>query len=212
MRGMVLTVAQFAPMIGISKVRMYHYVQKGHVVMEAGKINTDHPTNAAWVASRDAIPADSPFYKPPTPPPALGGTYTNRGRPRTVNSDTELFDPDAIDQLCATGNFAAVAKADIEKLYKYEAMQKIRAEREYKRGDLIDRKLVQTVFGRLYQLESNEVKTLGARVSAEICGLCGVEDAEAVLQVEKRIDDEVVKILGNVKRLFDDFLRGIGQA
>jgi hypothetical protein len=100
--------------------------------------------------------------------------------------------------------------ADVQKVARLESALKTRVEREAKRGQLIERKLVQTVFGRLYQIDSNQLKTLGAKLAPDIAGEMGIEDTGSLLRIEQKIDEEVSKMLAHIKRLIDDFLVGIG--
>jgi hypothetical protein len=100
--------------------------------------------------------------------------------------------------------------ADVGKVARLESALKTRVEREHKRGLLIERSTVQTVFGRLHTIDVNELRTLGAKLAPDVAGLLGVDDPEKLLQVEKRIDDEVLKSLAHIKRVLNDFLKRAG--
>jgi len=197
----------------ISKQRVNKFCTQGALYREGSKIRTDHPRNAEWLQGRIGCappPKDSAGRKggrydqvkvtPSVVPPATGDEETGLG-----NLDLEAI-LDAISRL----DLSRLSGADIQKVARLETALKTRVEREAKRGLLIERRLVQTVFGRLYQIDSNEMKTLGAKIAPDLAGEFGVEDPEVLLRVEKRIDDEVLKVLAHIKRLLDDFLLGVG--
>jgi hypothetical protein len=110
----------------------------------------------------------------------------------------------------ATLDVRRFKKIDIDKLKNLEGLLKIRVERQHKRRELIERSLVQSVFGKLYMIDSNELRVLGARLAPDVAGLLGVDDAEKVLAVEQRIDGEVLKILAHIQRVLHEALLAWG--
>lgn len=193
------SVVDFAKIVGISRQAINDLCKRGDLRRVEKKIDTDDPVNAAWIQARLTCPPPphppGRWGTPPPPPPADDVGYAG-------------FDLDGI--LNGTVDLRTVAKVDVEKYHKLEAMLKIRVEREQRRGDLVDRKLVQTVFAKLFTIDSNEWCTLGAKLAAEIAGLFESSDPALVLRVEKLIDTATRKTLAHVKRTLDDFLVKIG--
>jgi len=198
-----LTVKEFATNFikpAISRQAIQSLVQRGYLNRVDGKIDTEDPKNAEWIAARQGQPLH------PCAVNARTVAAIKRGEIPPPSDDTEGFDAEAVLSAAADLDFKKLTKSDIDKLHKLEGLLKIRVEREAKRGELIDRTLVRTVFGKLYQIDSNELRTLGGKLSADIAGIFGVEDVELMLKVEQKIDTEVVRILAHIKRLMDDFL------
>lgn len=230
---MLISAPKFAASLEhpITKQRIYQLIERGDLVMTGKKIDTEHPVNAAWLAARQSAPpppkgggrwpAGSTHNercgpgsnllppgprdpsKPPTPP---------RHQIPVDPSDPLTGGLDAEEVLAhmSTLDIRRFNKVDIDKLKNLEGMLKIRVERQHKRRELIERSLVQTVFGRLYQIDSNELRVLGARLAPDVAGLLGVDDPEKVLAVEQRIDAEVLKVLAHIQRLLHDYLTAWG--
>lgn len=195
----------------LTKQRINDFCKRGDLFREKGKINTAHKRNADWLIAREGNAHQpkppgrwprAPKSDAPAPPPPV---Y----RPST---DTEFnsIDLEVILEAISQQDLSKLNGADVQKIQRMESALKTRVEREHKRGLLIERSLVQTVFGRLYQIDSNQLKTLGAKLAPDLAGEFGIEDAAALLSVEQKIDTEVNKILSHIKHLLDDFLQQIG--
>lgn len=210
-----LSVIQLADWIGITRARVNQYVQRGILYRVNSKIPTDHPGNKEWLLDRDGYeknelqaPGRAPGTSPKKPPAnkyALPGEESAAGNDGldTVDWDTVL---DAIAQM----DLSKLSNAAVQKIQRIESAYKTRVEHQAKRGKLIDRTLVATVLGRMYQIDSDQIKPLGAKLAPAIGGMCGVEDTATLLQIEKHVDEETHRILSHIKRLMDDFLIGVG--
>lgn len=122
----------------------------------------------------------------------------------------DTIDWDVVLEAVSRMDLSQLSNAAVQKIQRIEAAYKTRVEHQTKRGKLIDRTLVATVLGRLYQIDSDQIKPLGAKVAPMVGGLCGVEDVATLLKIEQLVDEETHRILQHVKRLMDDFLIGIG--
>lgn len=206
---MLLTPPKFAALLipPVTKGRVYQWIERGDIIRENGHIDTENPVNKAWLST---YPHD------PQPKPANTRSTLVSGIPmkKQKHPDAEPTLPDIEETHDAEELLAQVASFDLRKLNKatidkirvLEVALKTRVEREQRRGNLIDRSLVQVIFGKLYQIDTNEFRTMGAVLAPEVAGMLGVEDPEKVLKVEQMIDDEVIKILGHVHRLLNDAL------
>jgi hypothetical protein len=91
-----------------------------------------------------------------------------------------------------------------------ESALKVEVERNKARGVLIKRDLVQRVFAKLYTIDSNELKPLGDKLAPEIAAIFESDDPKLILKVNKKIEKEIFRSLGHIKRLMNDFLIKIG--
>lgn len=215
---LVLTVAHVAAWCNTSIMTVNKACLAGHLLRADAKIRTDEPVNMAWLLDRGGQPprdlsspgrprkpeselAPRTVRLPPVMPPATGEEYVND----TLTLDLVL---DALN----THDFSKLPGPAVQKMQRLEAALKTRVDREAKRGGLIDRNLVSVVFAKRYQIDTNQLRPLAAKVAPDLAAELGVEDPETVLKIEKRLDDEISRILTHVKRLMDDFLKGIGTA
>ena len=105
---------------------------------------------------------------------------------------------------------ANIPKAELDKWHKYEQALKVQADREYTRGELIERKTVQQVFSKIYSIDKAEFCTMGAKLSPDIAAIMEVSDPAIVLRITERIDRETYKVLSHIQRLVNDYLVSIG--
>lgn len=207
------SVTEFAASLAhpVSRVRINQLVARGDLIRgKDKKIDTKNPTNAAWIATRNLapIPNTGKAHGEPQAPWQTPIDSVPPGERNSVVLEDGLdgFDADAILSQVANLNFTTLPKIQIDKIHKLEALLKVRVERQHKRRELIERSLVQSVFSRLYTVDVNELRTLGAKLAPAISGILGCDDPEVVLAVEKTIDNEVIKSLSHIKRIVNDFL------
>jgi len=103
-----------------------------------------------------------------------------------------------------------VSKADIDKYGALEKAKETRDKRRLKRRELIERQLVQTIFGKLYSIDKNEFLTIGDKLAPDIATLASVDDPAVILQINERIEEECYKVLAHIKRIMGDFLESVG--
>lgn len=218
-----LSTLQMAPWLSnpVSIQRLNTLCKEGVLVRVDRKIDTSHPSNADWLRNHESTP---PRHKPvgrwgpknTEPEPDTGGIPQIWPAPPPKKKDLpdgvdlDAIDLDAILETAEGLHFNTLTPAATQKLQRLEAAAKARVDRLAKRGQLIDRTLVATVFGRLHQIDSNELRTLGSRLAPTVAGALGVETAEGMLEVERLIEAEVTKSLAHQKRLLSDFLADIG--
>lgn len=209
-----LSVIQAAEWAGISRARVNDYVKRGILHRENSKIPTDHPGNQEWLLDRDGFERNelqAPGRKPGTPSPQRRGYVAPPpADPDTPPDALDTIDWDVVLDAISRMDLSKLSNAAVQKIQRIEAAYKTRVEHQAKRGKLIDRTLVQTVLGRMYQIDSDQIKPLGAKLAPAIGGMCGVEDTATLLLIEKHVDEETHRILSHIKRLMDDFLIGVG--
>lgn len=223
-----MSVKQVAMWLGMTAQHINSYCKRGLLVRDYhSQIKTDHPENLAWFINRvgaDVRPKaggrgrfDNTVESKPKPakvkPAPTPGREWGDKEPRWITNpggDSGEVDLETILDALNNLDLNKLPGAHVQKIQRLESALKTRVERMQKRGQLIDRALVSTVFGRLYQIHSNEFRTLGAKLAPSVGGELGVENPEALLRIEQYIDDEVIGILSHVKRVFDKFLQDVG--
>lgn len=211
-----LVVKDVAEWCGLSAMQINNYCKNGTLVREDGKIRTAHPANQAWLSDRYGVQRSELHLNAgrPAKDPANPKSATPRKRPLESDPDAlealDAIDPEAWLEALESLDLKKLSSADVQKVERIERTMKIRVERELKRGQLIDRATVSSVFARFYQIDTNELRTIGAKVAPDVAAELGVEDPETLLRIEQLIDGEIIKVLQHVKRLKDDFLEGCG--
>ena len=180
-----LSVAKFASLCGISRQRVYELIGIGRLKKTGRTLDPENADNLEYLQEH---------CKPTAPVPAAGG------------KTPQVVDLEGIIDALGGIDISRLGTNEVQKVARLEAAYKTRVDREIKRGDLISRIVVQTVFGKLHTIDVNELRTLGMKLAPAVCGLCGVEDAATVLKVEGVIDAEVFKTLKHIKRVLNDFL------
>lgn len=207
-----LSVQQFAELAGVSRQHINTIVNRGDLVRGSDKkMDLDIRANFQYLLDRGVSLDD---MKPPEKKPH--GKKKPKPKPkkptkRPPPADITGVDAEAVLSQISNLDILKMTSADVAKVARMESAAKTRVEREHKRGLLIERNVVQTVFGKLYQIDTNEFRTMGAKLAAPMAEIFGCDDPEKILEAEKRIDDEVLKIMAHVKRVFNDFLIKAGS-
>lgn len=193
-----LKVKEFAKHIDVTPGKVYTWIRQGYLIQhEASRmIDPNNPTNALWLIERQgyvSMHAEKPV-----------------GNKRGPKEQCESFDAEEMLLQVGDISFDNLTKASVDKLHKMEALLKTRIERQAKRKELIDRSLVRTVFGRLYQIDTNELQPIGAKITPLILSITGVDDPEVALKIEQAIASEVMKTLQHIKRTLNDALNSWG--
>jgi hypothetical protein len=94
--------------------------------------------------------------------------------------------------------------------YKRKQTEKIDLEIKARRGELIERYLVQQFIEGLHIIDNGQWKTLGLKVSADVAAVFGIDDEDKIRAACEVIDKETLAILKQVKRESNKFLKKIG--
>jgi len=106
-------------------------------------------------------------------------------------------------------NTAKLDRATLDRLKAIEQIRAIKQKTDQARLKLIDRALVAQAFAKIYAVDVNEFRTLGANTSPVVGSIAGVDRPDLLLQIEQAVNAEVFKVLGHVKRIINDFLKSI---
>jgi len=203
-----LTVSQFAKSLTppVSRQRINELCNRGDLVRADGFVDTENPKNARWLKFREEAPD-------PTRPSGRWGPRPDHDTASDLTDGEGMTEEEATSALAdmlKKIDIRSIAYHDVQKVQKIEQALKTRIEREHKRGDLIDRVLIKSVFAQLYQVDSQQLRMLGARLAPDVSGILGIDDPTLVLMVEARIEGEVLKALTHIKRIINEFLESIG--
>jgi hypothetical protein len=84
-------------------------------------------------------------------------------------------------------------KANLLKIESDARWKSIKAQKEM--NTLINKKLVQNVFGLMAKNIRNLLFPVGTRTAPNVCALCGVTDSETQLKVQAEIDEEIARAI-----------------
>jgi len=140
---------------------------------------------------------------------------TKKAKNKTPVIVAEKDIPNYLKKMADSGDFTLVqfmglSKSEADKIKIYEGLKQIRVKTQRDKQELISRKMVRVIFGKLYEIDTNQFLTLKNKVVPDIASIMGCVDASKMLEAEKRIDEELYKILKHIKIEIDKFLKKIG--
>jgi len=100
---------------------------------------------------------------------------------------------------------------DIKKLKDLETARKHAQDRKKSRGDLIDRKLVTTILGKIYTIEVNQIKPIADKSPSRIAAIFEDEDPEKILKVSQILSSDISDALNHIKHSVERFLNQINK-
>lgn len=168
---------------------------------------------------REAKPTKKPVTKKPAKKPAKPKP---KKTPAPVAALTptphpgEIDIPDDIMALIESGELTAahalgMSKLDLEKIRIYEQARKYRLETEIKRGELVNKKLIHTVFSRIYEIHLNQMLPMKDKLVPDLAAMFGVKDEKLKLKAAEKLDSEQWRVLNNIKRQINKFLERHGE-
>ena len=95
---------------------------------------------------------------------------------------------------------------------RYILLEKLTAQQLKNRQDrqlLIERSTVRQAFGKLYQVDNTQLKTLPTRLSPEIASITKVDDPAVILKIEEIIEKEVFRTLTHIKTITNGLFKEI---
>ncbi len=191
----IVAKAKFAKLSTVNKSSITRAIAAGSLVIRPdGNLDTDNPVNQDYIRRCN----DKKAQPEPTPKASPKNNTTQNNK--TVSDLDISTDSLAIDVL------KALSKSSIDKLKVIEQINQIRVKTKKDRLELVERKLVEKVFSKLYMVDVNMWRTLGANLSPEIASIAKIDDNEIILKVGEIIEKEVFVILQHVKRTMNDFL------
>lgn len=213
----LLTQSAFAKQIGITRQAISKAIKNEMlpVVIENGKkyINPVDPIVKEYAENIKSVREDKQKSTKPKKPVKVKGNK-KAGKPDPVE-EVEKNIPDYLKKISDSGQLTYaqikdMSKLDMDKIKIYEEIKQKRIKTAKDKNELISRKLVRIVLGKYYQIDTNEILTLKNKVVPDIASIMGCTEPEKMLEAEKRIDEELWKILKHIKKVRDDFIKKIG--
>lgn len=140
---------------------------------------------------RNRVPAEVPK---PTQLAQINSTSSRLGDPTLDRSPDEIV----------------LDRAELERLKIAESVIKMRTETMAKRGELVSRDTVKTVFAKLAAVDTSELHPLGDSVSGDMAAAYGRDDNESRVKAKAIIDKRVFRAMKHRLRIMQDFLKKIG--
>jgi hypothetical protein len=202
-----MTKSSFAKTINISKAAVSQNLSKGKIkTNEEGLIDTDDPVNLAFMKYQESRKQVDPDRKRTGRPKGSKNGQRSIQRPiPKVDFSNGIFYPLTAQELSQQDgweNLAPVYKAA-------EDFEKRRLENAKKRGKVIDRKVIEKLFSKLFAVHQNQFLVSSDRIANMVAGLCGVNEDAKILELSNAVQTELYKTLAHIKRLIDDFLKGL---
>jgi transcriptional regulator with XRE-family HTH domain len=225
-----LSQAKFAEVCGITRQAVSKAVKGERVHLTKGRVDTGHPTNVYFLESirnrppprslvtrednRRAIARDqrkkaaaAGFQLPDVPAvgplpdqPAAAETDPSNPSPDEPRRQLDFSDLDL-------NGAAGLYKNEVDVRKAMEQTRSIQLKNDEARGILIKRDLVRTFFSEWYNIETTEFLTLAEKLSPEIAALFGIDDRNAILEVQRYIQKEISKTLDHIEITKNNFLK-----
>lgn len=197
---MLLNQTDYARHVGTTRMTISKKVKAGYVILTDDKmVDTENPVNLEFEKYiRDRKKRG--FDKGRTGRPI--GISTPKIVPRVDFSQDLAYPEKAEDLIRHPKSFA-------DQLKVIEAWEDKRLSNAERRGELIDRALVKKFISRLYAIDTNEFLAAKDKIANIIAGLCGVTDDGKISEIGMAVHAELYKTLSHIKRLTDDFLKGL---
>lgn len=197
---MVITKSKFSKIAGVSRAAITRACHAGTLVVRPdGKLDTDNPVNKDYITrnkNKDRKSKDKSSQAAESSP----------SEPEIENFTLPSGDMD-FENLNSYLN--TLDRSSTEKLKILEQIRQIQVKTKKERQELISRELISKVFAKLYMVDVNEWRTLGANLAPEIAAIAAIDDDETIIKVGEAIEKEVFIVLQHVKRIVNDFLKTI---
>jgi hypothetical protein len=212
--------AEFARLVGISRQGVSDAISKGLIpaVQVDGKnridLNDQHIID--YMRNRDKKPVEVMESKQTDnskPVEVVGIKKHKTNKPDKVVA-AEI--PEYLKHIADSGDLSfdemmTLSKSEVDKIKSYEMIKSIKQKREENRLDLIERRIVRQVIGKLYTIDRDELINIKSKIVADISGVMECNDEAKMLKSEKIIEDELWKILKHIQHEVNKFLKQIKE-
>ena len=199
---------KYAKSLGVSQPAITLAIKENRVIRTTRGVDPTHPSNVHYEnglrAKRGPLPKD--LGDQPAPPvhedpaPSKIEAKKEAPAPRTRRRPSAAAPAPKPKQTAPAPNvnhFKTKVDYDIEKLEVQTA--KLRAELANNLGVTVLRAMVDRAFAQIHSAAVNFLLPLGARLAPVLAGICGVTKAETILEIQTKIDEEILRALGLIK-------------
>lgn len=231
---MFLNKSKFAEFAGVSRPGIHKAVKSGSVVVRKdGYIDTKHPDNADYVAKHNGgVPKqpDPKKYKNPAPlrksrvikkiadskkktakPKSKKKIVETKPPKKYTSPHDEEENPKNIINPQTEAELDLVRYNEASRLRLIEDVKTKRLKRAIEREQLIPRKFVRVMLGKLIMIDVNEFLTLGNNIASEVAGMMGINDSKKIIKIGKFVDKKLYKIMNHKKRLINKDLKKVNS-
>ncbi len=193
---------ELAQILGVSRQAVFYAAERGTLVRRPDKrFSLQNAVNRDYIEaarSRKRAKADQKKMD-------LQVTQAQaEQKSKSIEQQTNVSSGDVISL-----NNNQINKAEAERRKTIEQVEELKIKNWRARHQLLERNLVEKVFYQLYQIDVNRLRTLPARLSSPISAAAKIDDPAIVVRIEEIVNDEIFKVLGEVKRVFDNFLSSV---
>jgi len=175
-----ITQSEFARRAGMSRQAVSNAIKRGTIKKSGLKIDIDDPMNRLYLAESRA-------------------GRTQKHTPHAQLTDKKLPIPGEDD-------LTVQDQLTLNQMKTIEDIRQKRVKTDKDRGVLIPRETVKKLFSRLYQIDVNQWRTLGMNVAPEVAAVIGSDKSGDILKINEIIEDEVFKILKQVKKEIKEYV------
>ena len=203
MVDMLMSMSQFAKEAGVSRQAISKAVAAGALAARPDKkLETTHPINAEYIKNKKREAEETQADKPKNPKSNTSGVNKSNPEVKTDNS---------VDLIDIHGDLSEYNKHGLDRVKIIRQIKRMELEDNIKRGALVDKKIVRTVFAKLVEIHMNEFLTIKDKLVPDISALFEISDPEKVVAAGERMDEELWKVLNHIKSIFNTFLNEIKE-
>lgn len=143
-----------------------------------------------------------------------GGVTSNKSNKKSYKTDKSplIIDLNNIfDNENSKIDLNLLTPFDVKKIKDLQTGKRAAIEYQKARNELIDRKLVTTVLGKIYTVEVNQIKTIADKTPSKIAAIFENNDDEKMLKVSALLSDEIAKALRHIQTISEKFLLEINN-
>lgn len=197
--------AKFARLAGVTKQAVSNAIKADKIKLTGAgrlaKIDLDNADNIVYLETENRE------RHSPGEDVAEGETKTAGSDKPGAGEDINLAD--YLHENIAMSDLSLLSKQSAERLKIIAQIKQIQVKTEKDRGELISRELVSRFLGKMYTIDVNEFRPMGASLAPELAAIAGIDDSEKIIKIGERIEKEVFVILKHSKRLLKDFLTSL---
>jgi transcriptional regulator with XRE-family HTH domain len=194
--------AEFARMLGVKRQAINKAIREKRLVLH-GKghksfIKLDDPATKAYIANGSGNRFRQKSVAPKASPKktVTEAGKSKKGEPisKSQESNDELFKINEENYL-------------IDQKTRQEKLKALQLSNAIMRGEYVRRDLIEEYVDTLFQIDNSQFKTLGLKTSSDIGAVFGVDDDNKIRHTCDIIENEVYKILKQIKREQIKFLK-----
>lgn len=206
----LLNKKQFAELAGVSRAAVGQACKAGALVIRPdGKLDIDTPVNKSYIEKHQAKARANKSKQSQSKTSSAAKQQPGISKEPQQIIEELLLPPENLGFDGLSRYLEALSRGSADKLKIIEQIRQLQVKTKKERRELISRDLVSKVYAKLYMIDVNEWRALGANLTPEIAACASIDNNEVMIKIEQVIEKEVFVILQHVKRTMNDFLKEI---